>query len=126
MNTEKYLSLLKRNLIDSMTKGDCDAFQQDNAPCHISNKAKKLFSEQHIPLIAWPGNSSDINPIENLRRLVKGKLVGFSFGNLTELLEEIRRIWSNDINVKLCQRLVDSLPQRIASIVKDNGYPCKY
>ncbi|GFS76080.1 uncharacterized protein TNCV_4666801 [Trichonephila clavipes] len=39
---------------------------QDGAPCHTARSIKAFLAEQNIPLLDWPGNSPDMNPIENI------------------------------------------------------------
>ena len=41
-------------------------FMQDGAPCHRSKIVKKFLEENHVTTLDWPGNSPDLNPIENL------------------------------------------------------------
>ena len=41
-------------------------FQQDNAKCHTSKKMQTFFKKSKKPLLDWPGNSPDLNPIKNL------------------------------------------------------------
>ena len=41
-------------------------FQQDLAPCHTAKKVKKFLKENHMKVFDQPGNSPDLNPIENL------------------------------------------------------------
>ena len=43
-------------------------FMQDGAPAHKSNLTQQWFLNRNIPFIPreeWPGNSPDLNPIEN-------------------------------------------------------------
>jgi transposase len=49
-------------------------FQHDLAPCHNSKAVKKFVQENEINMLDWPGNSSDMNPIENLWSIVKKRL----------------------------------------------------
>lgn len=37
-------------------------------------KVKKFFEDAEVTVIDWPGNSSDMNPIENLWSICKNKL----------------------------------------------------
>ncbi|CAG8834556.1 12576_t:CDS:2, partial [Cetraspora pellucida] len=41
-------------------------FQQDNATSHKYWKVKAAFSRAGIPILPWPAQSPDLNPIENM------------------------------------------------------------
>jgi len=45
--------------------------QQDLAPCHTSKMMQKFFKESKLSVLEWPGNSPDLNPIENLWTVIK-------------------------------------------------------
>ena len=38
----------------------------DIAPCHNSKKTRTVLECKGIPVLEWPWNSPDINPIENV------------------------------------------------------------
>lgn len=46
--------------------GEPFLFMQYGAPCHTARSVKSFLKEQNIPLLDWPGNSPDMNPIENV------------------------------------------------------------
>jgi hypothetical protein len=54
-------------------------FLQDGAPCHASKKIKTFLAEQPFQVIDWPGNSPDLNPIENCWNFMKNRLRGGHF-----------------------------------------------
>ena len=69
MNSEKYLDFLKKKVIPEMARKFPESsgiFQQDLAPCHTSRKVKNFINMNNILVLNWPGNSPDLNPIENL------------------------------------------------------------
>ena len=74
MNGEKYVKALQEKLQLHMTVHHCDIFMHDGAPCHRSRVVKKFLGEKNIRRLDWPGNSPDLNPIENLWMLLKNKV----------------------------------------------------
>ena len=72
------------------------AFQQDNAPIHISKPTLTFFRERNINVLSWPANSPDLNPIENawakLSRLVYKD--GKQFNSKSELEDAISPSWN--------------------------------
>ncbi|KAI2650643.1 Transposable element Tcb2 transposase [Labeo rohita] len=55
--------------------GDSDfIFQQDLAPAHSAKATSTWFKDHGIPVLNWPANSPDLNPIENLWCIVKRKM----------------------------------------------------
>ena len=126
MNTKMYLEVLGEKLKHGMSVGNYTIFQQDRAPCHVPKAAKQWFSQQKIELLDWPGNSLDLNPIENLWCIVKTKLTSKHYCNIQELKEEIVRLWCTDISKDLCEKLVESMPRRIRAVIGNKGFPTKY
>ena len=53
---------------------NCTIFMHDGDPCHKSRLAHQFLNSQHIKVLDWPGNSSDLNPIENLWASIKVKV----------------------------------------------------
>ena len=69
VNAQVYIEILDICLITSIENrfGDDDViFQDGNASCHRAKSVKAFLQEKRISSMTWPGNSPDVNPIENL------------------------------------------------------------
>ena len=101
-------------------------FQQDNAPCHVAKVVTTWFNQNHVTVLDWPGNSPDLNPIENLLRRLK-VLVGKSKPrNRAKLIESILHAWNHMIAPQELENLAYSMPRICAAVIKSKGYPSKY
>lgn len=127
LNSEAYLAILNEKVPNFMTIHNCSHFQHDGAPCHSSRKVKDWLSEQRIQVIhPWPGNSPDLNPIENCWAVMKKKVSILKPTSREDLLEKIRRVWCCDISPEYCAQLMKSMPDRIAAVIKAKGGLTKY
>ena len=115
-------------------------YQQDNDPKYTSQlmmgavrrlpDGRKLrlpgwFSINGVRVIKWPANSPDLNPIEHLWMMVKQKLAGKRFDSKNELWEAVKEAWRNVTLDKLIA-LVNSMPNRINSVIRARGGYTKY
>ena len=101
-------------------------FQQDNAPAHAARSTRQFLAARRVPVLDWPGNSPDFNPIENvwahLSRRVHARGVA---RNKAELWEWAQEEW--DLTpVTLLHSIYNSLPQRMQEALDNNGGPTHY
>ena len=82
------------------------------------------FHTKNVRMLKWAGNSPDLNPIDNLRTLIKKKVSTSNPTTLDELKQIIKEIWCADNDQNVCKNLTDSMPSRIQKIHK--GYHTKY
>jgi len=102
-------------------------FQHDSAPCHKSRVVTKYLEENNVKVLDWPGNSPDLNPIENLWAILKKRLAKQDCSSKTRLIEKTIQIWYHDEEIhRICKTLVDSMPNRIKYVLKANGSHTKY
>ena len=85
MNGTKYVALLRSKLQLHMSVHNCSIFMHDGAPCYRSKAVKELLEQENVQVLDWPGNSPDLNPIENLWNLMKVKVAEKYPSNLNEL-----------------------------------------
>ncbi len=128
VNIAVYQEVLEHFMLPAADQlyGDADfIFQQDLAPAHSAKATSIWFKEHGIPVLNWPENSPDLNPIENLRGIVKRKMQYARPNNAEELKASIRATWAH-ITPEQCHRLIDSMPRRIAAVIQAKGAPTKY
>jgi hypothetical protein len=89
--------------------------QEGGGPCHKSKKEKAFLKE--IAIIDWPGNSLDLNPIENLWAIMESKLK--QDPAITSLPLLIKEMWVT-LPKPLMFKLAHSMPLRIKKC-KENG-----
>ena len=66
VNSQVYIDILNDKLKHFMCVTGTNIFQRNNASCHTVRRAIKWLADNDIELLDWPGNSPDINRIENL------------------------------------------------------------
>lgn len=130
MNSASYLQVLQTRMIPQLNEWfpqNEGIFQQDGAPCHTARVVKRYLDEANITLLEWPGNSPDLNPLENLWAIIKRRLAAKTITTKQELIVEIIRIWHNDQDIHgILHNLVDSMPRRIAKVIEAKGGHTRY
>lgn len=99
--------------------------QEDNDPKHLSNLSKNWKNEHLIDRMDWPSNSPDLNPIENIWRILKVKVRKLHPQNLSQLKAAILLSW-RELPLNLAQNLVDSMPTRINKLIQADGDSIDY
>ena len=126
LNGPKYVQMLSEKLKLHLQVHNCQIFMQDGAPCHRSKIAKKFLHSNNIDLLEWPGNSPNLNPIENLWTNMKNKVSEKQPLSGAELVKAIKEVWVKEKSKEYCQSLIESMPKRIKAVIKNRGGHTKY
>jgi transposase len=93
MHGDRYIEILQSKLPLVMELHGCVTFMQDGTPCHTAKNTMTWFRSSHISVLEWPGNSPDINPIENMWEIMKHKVSAKNPSSLDELKRAIKEVW---------------------------------
>ena len=126
INGPKYVQMFSEKLKLHLQVHNCQILMQDGAPCHRSKIAKIFLDSNNIDLLEWSGNSSDLNPIENLWTNMKNKVSEKQPLSGVELVKAIKEVWVKEISKEYCQSLFESMPRRIKAVIKNRGGHTKY
>ena len=126
MNSVEYVATLQEHMKDFYERRGNSHFLQDGAPCNRARKTQDWFQANGIQVMPWPGNSPDLNPIENMWHVMKMKLEEKEVKKVKEMKEMITRIWCMEITPDYCANLANSMPARLMAVLEANGGPTKY
>ena len=131
LNAQKYQQNIINDLRDVgqniASRGRNFIFQQDMAPAHNAGTTHTFLVNQGIQEMDWPGNSPDMNIIENLWATMARKVGEHATRprNSEELWERIQNAWST-ISIAELRKLYRSIPSRIESVLNAQGGSTKY
>ena len=130
MNSDKYKAILTKHLVPVLKREYPDGkaiFQQDLAPCHTSAKMQKFFKDNKLNIMEWPGNSPDLNPIENLWAIIKRRITNQDCSTMQKLISAVIQTWYHDPKIAdISSKLIDSMPNRVQELLKAKSCHIQY
>ena len=113
-------------------------FVQDNASTHRARIVQSWLTgwprDHGIYLVAWPPYSPDLNPIENLWKLLKEQIIklhpklscmpksNYAIQKLCEVADEAWELFEDS----LLEKLALSMQRRLEAVIRANGWYTKY
>ena len=130
INSKKYIEVLSNKMLPSVEMLGLNLsdfiFQDDSAPIHRSRIVNKWKNDNNIESLEWCGNSPDLNPIENLWKILKLKIAKYKPTNKLLLKRAIVKVWREEIPVEICRGLIESMDRRCKAVLKNKGGHTKY
>lgn len=94
---------------------------EDGAPTHRSNLPKTWREAYGIDRLVWPAQSPDLNPIENVWRLMKAWISLKPIpANENEMWKLVEAAWEH-VSRDFLDRLVQSMPMRMSAVIAAGG-----
>ncbi|KAK3558929.1 hypothetical protein QTP86_000006 [Hemibagrus guttatus] len=128
MKKEQYIKILNNNIRQSAEKlglGNQWTFHHDNDPKHTAKVVKKWLADKNINVLQWPSQSPDLNPIENLWRELKIRVMARRPSNLKELQLIAKDEWAK-IPVETCKKLVSNYRKCLIAVIANKGFSIDY
>ena len=118
--------------------GPGSIFAQDNAPTHTCILVQDWlipWAEEHgFELVDWPPYSPDLNPIENLWKVLKQRIcdrypdladLPKNQDSLDRLIKAATELW-NGLEDDMLGKLISGMQKRMRAVVEANGWYTKY
>lgn len=132
INSNIYINILNKYLLPFQQvvheiAGGNVVFQQDNAPIHTSKLTTDWFKANSITTIDWPANSPDLNPIENIWKILKDNIQNQENfpRTINELKASLKREWEG-LDDSVLKEAAASMPRRINAVLEARGGATKY
>ena len=103
-----------------------EVFMHNSAPCHKARKVTTYLEQKQINILEWPGNSLDLNPIENCWHKMKKTMSEKKTTNIRTLKEELKKVWFQEMTLEYFRNLSDSMPKRLQMVMKNKSNMTKY
>lgn len=131
MDQRQYKRVLEEVLLPHINDLDPNegpyTFMHDSAPCHKAKSVRNFLDSVNLAVLPWPGNSPDLNAIENVWNVLKSVVYSRENKTIAQLKANIEDVWQNDPKIKhSISACIDSMPKRIKDVIKARGGITRY
>ena len=113
MNFDRYIAVIKKKSDPKPKKrvpGRKKHLPARFGPLPHVKKSTKFMSKNNVKVLDWPGNFSDLDPIENLWFIIKSHSLTKDCARKRMLTEAITEVWySNEKIAEKCEKSVELL-----------------
>ncbi len=127
VNANVYQNLLRQHVVPPLRSSTNQPaiFMLDNAPCHTAKRVRQFLETENMEIMKWPAQSPDLNPIENLWKILTDKVMAKKPTTVTELWKRLEEEWTK-ITPEQCERLVMSCGHRCPEVIQNNSLYTSY
>lgn len=133
LNSIEYTNILEESLVIDAPNITINGYlgyilQQDNASIHTSSHTKRYLSRiENLRILDWPARSPDLNPIENLWGILAYRVYGQGkqYSTIEELERAVYSAWDS-IELEILENLINSMPNRMGSVIFNHGKITEY
>ena len=127
INGEVYKQIIRQHALPYLRSSSVQSpiFMQDNAPCHSCKKVKSFFTEEELNVMDWAAQSPDLNPIENVWKVIGERAQRKNPKNQDELWKFLELEWSA-VTPSFCRKLINSCSKRCQEVIDNKGLFTKY
>ena len=122
INASVYKELLHQYALPHLRKATVETriFMQDNTPCHKAKTVLSFLEEEGITVMKWPPQNPDMNPLENVWKIIEEKAQNRNPQNIDDLCCFLKEEWES-ITTTFCKKLIGSCDQRCNEVIQSKG-----